>query len=61
MNTQNTPLETRAYEAGRKARNAIRRGDTTVTAAFHMSGVGYPYMTTQEAANALAAFKRGAK
>jgi hypothetical protein len=59
--TQDTPLETHAYEAGRKARNGIRRGDVTVEVAFHASGVGYPYTTASEAACALTAFKRGAK
>lgn len=61
MTKQNTPLETHAYEAGRRARNAIRRGDTTTVDAFYASGVGYPYMTAPEAAKALAAFKQGAR
>lgn len=50
-----------ATEAGRKARNAIRRGDTTAERAFDASGVGYPYMTASEYSAALSAFKKAAR
>lgn len=45
-----------ATAAGKRWRNAIKRGDITVGTAFHESGVGYPYMTSAESAAACAAF-----
>ncbi len=57
----NETLIADAKAAGRKARNAIKRGDVSVETAFHHSGVGYPYMTSSEASAAFAAFTQAAK
>lgn len=50
-----------AKEAGRKIRNAVRRGDTTAEIAFHHSGVGGAYMTQAEYTAAKAAFCKAAR
>jgi hypothetical protein len=58
---QDTKLETEAFEAGRRWRQGIRRGDISARGAFDNSGVGYPYMTASEYAKAKKAFYRGAR
>lgn len=45
-----------ARAAGKRWRNAVRRGDTTAALAFDNSGVGYPYMTAAEYSAAKSAF-----
>ncbi len=57
----NETLIADALEAGKRARNAIKRGDVSVEVAFNHSGVGYPYMTASEHAAALSAFTQAAK
>jgi hypothetical protein len=45
-----------ARAAGKRWRNAVRRGDVSAACAFDNSGVGYPYMTAAEYSAAKSAF-----
>jgi hypothetical protein len=56
-----TQLISDATAEGRKARNAVRRGDVTAETAFDLSNVGYPYMSAAEYTAAKAAFIKAAR
>jgi hypothetical protein len=50
-----------AKTAGRKIRDAIRRGDISANVAWETSSVGYPYMTASEYTAAKAAFLKATR